>query len=238
MSTSILEPLFRVHPPKCRDDIIRESEALILLIQQWKSPLEPYKLRDRLFYLHIGLIPKLIRKYSNLMCAEDVLSTALLMTTGAARKYDVAKGHDKFTWVSFFMRRVAWEITNKTRVPCGPVSSPIAEVTKNHPTYANYDVYMDDVERGAYGYHQEEEVDDSLPSRWDAVFQFETANADMSTELCEDLRMFKMHYLNKSARKIARRLEVTEQRVREGIERATDALRVYYSTHAYISKEQ
>ena len=221
---SILDELIALHPPKGRDQIIEETHALVRMIQGGNTD---SRLRDKLFYLHLGLVSKLSAKNFLKLAEDDLVTLCMQAILPAAERYDIPKGEGRFSWVSFYMQRAQWAINDYwlahkdlVRIPAAKNSYIDEEGNKKYRShaYADYDSLCLDTY---------EPDDEGVPDRWKASYLYEKAH-DLDDEQALDLKIFKLQRYNRNHAKLAKAMGLSQQRVKDGARRSLEMLSAYF----------
>lgn len=177
-----------------------------------------------LFTLHLGLVRKLWHQNKKKLSETDIISISYECMLPCALKYDIERGSERFAFVPFFMQRVQWKI-NELFFKMNPtIYIPRNPHEEGLRYYYEDESVLENVPDERYL-----EVDDSYPTRWDVIYEFEKNNDCSDPELQLDIKCYKLHYLNKNKIKIARRLSISRKRVEEAIENVQNLLIAYFN---------
>lgn len=219
----ILATLKAKRNPLDRETIIALSEDCIYELQ---ADPKNIRARDELFYLHLGLIQKVVNQNIGKFIEADSVSICLECIVPAAVKYDVVAGHKRFAWVSFYMQRCKWAINEAFFKTSQLVYIPRVPWENGHRhEYSKSDVEildgLDTVE------------DDSLPTRWEAAYVYETNNT-LTEQQKEDLVMFKLAWKNKDISKIAKARKIKRKEVTEALVRVQEAMQEFFLENKHL----
>lgn len=216
----ILSEMLAKKKPLDRDTIIALTEDCVLELQENKLN---YRARDQLLFLHLGLVLKIANQQRCKLKEDDVLTVCLESIVPAAIKYNVAEGHKRFSWVSFYMQRCKWAIndyffktTQIVYIPKVPFEGGLRH------EYVKRGILTELINKDA--------EDDSLPTRWDVAYVYET-NVKLNAKQKEELTMFKLAWKNKDLSKIAKRMGVRRKDVISSLERVQEDMTLFFRGH-------
>ena len=247
---TLLKQLLKANPPKSSEVIKTESERLIGDIQALDkldgTEEMILKLSNKLFNLHVTLVMKVYNQMRGKMVVEpeiygryiidtdftklnegDVVYWALEIMPQAALKYDVDKGHDRFTWVGFYMRRLTWKLQEQYFRNVGPVYVPRKPLPRDFKiSYCDHEDlnFTEDIEE-ALNIRNEHET---YPDRWKAAYDYEVNLVNKTDDDELDLKFFKLNYKNKNIHKLSRHLGIPTKRIQLGISRTEERMTEFY----------